>query len=234
MVHPPHRVFLEMARDPNHEVRKRYEKSLGVKLGSLFAELWQELVWLHTVWQEYRVIFATTPEQLDIANQAARSFFYTVQKTMWEAVLLHLARMTDPPQSMRSKRRQNLTVTALQGLVKSEFQLEVAQLTNKALQETEFARDWRNRYIAHKDLPLALGDLTAPALQPASRQAVERALKSLDELLNAVDLSHNGSTTVFRGIEPHTGANRLLQVLQKGLKAEEAEELEFRRKWSLT
>ena len=59
-----------MARDPDHELWKRYEKSLGVELGSLFAELWQELVWLHTVWQEYRVIFDAAPEQLEIANRA--------------------------------------------------------------------------------------------------------------------------------------------------------------------
>lgn len=220
-----------MARDPNHELRKRYEQSLGVELGSVFAELWQELVWLHTVWQEYRMIFGTTQGQLDIANQAAGTFFYVIQKTMWEGVLLHLARMTGPAQSIGKK---NLSVPALLPLVKPELQAEVALLTDAALRDTEFARDWRNRYIAHKDLPLALGNQAAPPLQSASREAVELALKSLDDLLNAIDRSYNESTTMFRGIEHHTGANRLLQVLQKGLKAEEIEELEFRRRWSLT
>jgi hypothetical protein len=175
------------------------------------------------------MIFAI-PGQLEIANQAAGTFFYVVQKTMWEGVLLHLARMTDPAQSMR---RKNLSVTALLPLVKPEFQAEAAPLTDAALRDSAFARDWRNRYIAHKDLPLALGNQAAPPLQSASREAVELALKSLDDLLNAIDRNYNDSTTMFLGIEPHTGANRLLQVLQKGLKAEEAEELEFRRKWSL-
>ncbi len=220
-----------MARDPNHELRKKYEQSLGAELGSVFSELWQELVWLHTVWQEYRTIFGTTPEQLDIVNQAAGTFFYVVQKTMWEGVLLHFARMTDPAQSMRSK---NLSVTALYSLVKPELQAEVARLTDAALREAKFARDWRNRYIAHKDLPLALGNQAAPPLESVSREAVELALRSLDDLLNEIDRSYNDSTTIFRGSEPHTGANRLLHVLQKGLKVEEAEELEFRRKWGLT
>jgi hypothetical protein len=133
------------------------------------------------VWQEYRTIFDTTPGQLHIANQTAGTFFYVVQKTMWEGVLLHLARMTDPAQSMG---RKNLSVMALHPLVKAEFQGEVARLANSALQDTEFARNWRNRYIAHKDLPLALGNQAAASLQSASTEAVELALKSLDDLLN--------------------------------------------------
>ena len=64
-----------MARDPNHELRKRYEESLGLELGRLFAELWQELAWLHTVWREYKVIFGDSPERLAIANSAAGTFF---------------------------------------------------------------------------------------------------------------------------------------------------------------
>jgi hypothetical protein len=206
-----------VARDPNHEHRRQYEATLGPELGSVFAELWQEVAWLHTVWGEYRAIFADSPAQLDIANEAAGAFFYMMQKVLWEAVLLHLARLTDP--AIRG-RKQNLAIPALQKLVKPELHMEVSALTQLCIDATAFARDWRNRYIAHKDLPLALGDRTARPLQAASRRAVEDALSSLDELLNAIDRSYNDTTTMFAGIAPHTGAKRLLQVLHKGLSAE--------------
>jgi hypothetical protein len=170
-----------MARDPNHEHRQGYEASLGRELGGVFAELWQEVAWLHTVWQEYRVIFGDSPGQLDISNEAAGTFFYMVQKEVWEAVLLHLARLTDPASTRKKK---NLAIPALQKLVKPEIAAEVSALTQNCLDSTEFARDWRNRYIAHKDLPLALGDQTAPPLKAASRKAVEEALSSLDELVS--------------------------------------------------
>jgi hypothetical protein len=217
-----------MARDPNHEVRKSYEKSLGPALGSIFSELWQELAWLHTVWQEYRTIFADTPARLDLANESAGSFFYLIQKSLWESVLLHLARLTDPVTSIG---KPNLSVSALQGLVLPEFQVEVGKLTDAALGASAFAKDWRNRYIAHKDLPLALGDQKAPPLKSASRAAVEKALQALDDLLNFIDRAYNDTSTVFRGIEPHTGARRLLDILGKGLAAEKSEQAEFRRRY---
>jgi hypothetical protein len=209
-----------MARDPNHEVRLNYEKSLGPELGSIFAELWQELVWLHTVWREYRVIFGSSPEQLDIANQAASSFFYMVEESLREGVFLNLARLTDPPQSAG---KSNLSVTRLRELVKPELEAELVALIEAAKEATSFARDWRNRYIAHTHLPLAMGDKGAAPLESASRAAVERALTSLDEVMNTIEFHYNGATTMYSGVKPHNGAKRLLQLLQGGMSAEEAE-----------
>jgi hypothetical protein len=117
--------------------------------------------------------------------------------------------------------------------VKPELQAELSNLTAKALDAAAFARDWRNRHIAHKDLPLALGDQTALPLKPASQLAVEEALKPPNDLLNAIDLSYNDATTMFTGTPPHNGAERLLGLLQKGLEAEHREELESKGKWSL-
>lgn len=219
-----------MARDPDGEIRKQYEAIMGQELGSIFAELWQELAYLHTVWDEYRVIFGSSPEQLGVANQAAGTFFYVVQKAVWEGVLLHLARMTDPP---KSTGKPNLTVTAFSVLVRPQLQAEVVRLTDVALNATEFTRPWRNRYIAHKDLPLALGDQNASALPATSRAAVESALRSLDELLNAIDYGYNDTKTAFSGIPAHSGAARLLELLRKGLSAEETEKLRFKRKWGI-
>lgn len=100
-------------------------------------------------------------------NAAAPAFIGIVQNTLWEDVLLHIARLTDPPHSVH---RANLTIRSLARLVKHpETKATVKALTNKALVASSFCRDWRNRRLAHIDLLLALGE-RAMALEPASRQ----------------------------------------------------------------
>ena len=219
-----------MARDADNEVRLGYEEALGEELGSLFAELWHELTSLHLTWSEYRVIFATSPEQLKVANDAASGFFYIVQKIMWEAILLNLARITDPAQSPGKKK--NLTVAALAASVKQEIRPDVEKLILQATSHTDFARDWRNRYLAHRDLPLALGDSEASHLKTASRASVTKALASLGELLNFVDRSYTDSTTRFETNPTNRGAKQLLFVLERGSRALDQDKLGQRRRWA--
>ena len=67
--------------------------------------------------------------------------------------LLNLARMTDPAFSMGRKDKANLSLQALPDLVKDTgLKSTVAELIDNALKATEFARDWRDRFIAHRDL----------------------------------------------------------------------------------
>lgn len=54
--------------------------------------------------------------------------------------------------------------------------IEVARLAAEACSACQFARDWRNPRLAHRDLALAL-DQGAQPLAGVSRQDVERALK---------------------------------------------------------
>ena len=89
-----------------------------------------------------------------------------------------------------------------------------------ALTKTEFARDWRNRHIAHKDLRLALADGAEP-LKAASRTAVKEALGAIADVLNTISGSYLNSTTMFEGLGAQSGAETLLHVLDDGLTADQ-------------
>ncbi len=207
-----------MARDPDHPLRAQYETEFGPQLGALFAELWQELTWLSLVWNEFRALFAESPEQIQVLNQRTAGFFFMLQKLMWETILLYLARLTDPVLSPGKGARQNLTVLALRPLVKPEFQLEVDRLIASVTDKTAFARSWRNRYVAHKDLALALGKSSAESLSSGSRADVTAAIAALGEVLNYIDKSYANRTTLFEVIEPLKGAHDLVHVIEHGLK----------------
>jgi hypothetical protein len=138
---------------------------------------------------------------------------------MWEDILLHICRLTDPPKSRRGK--PNLTLLRLPDLVPAAIQHDVHVLLQEAIRKCEFTRDWRNRLIAHRDLGHALNKYAAP-LAPASRKSVGDALKAIIGVLNHVEMQQCGSTTYYEGISPHGNAESLLCVLRDGVEAETA------------
>jgi hypothetical protein len=192
---------------------------MGEALGRLHHALSNELAWLYLKWGEYVELFGTKPSRIDLVNRAAGGFFRVVQDGLWEDALLHITRLTDAP---RSAGRTNLTIRALPPLItRAEILPVVERMIETAIARAEFARDWRNRHIAHRDLALALADGAEP-LKPASRAAVKDALASISQVLNAVSKPYLGETTAYEMTEALHGAGNLLYVLDDGLKAEEA------------
>lgn len=198
------------------DVHQQYVDAMGDELGKLFFRFWNECVWLHWKWEEYVALFGTKPERISLLNKAAGSFFRVVQDTLWENVLLHISRLTDPPQSAG---KDNLTLRRLPALVDDKIRAEVGTLLQTCLTNCEFARDWRRRQIAHCDLRLALDDPTATPLAAASRKAVKDALTAIAALLNAVELHYRGSTVHYE-LQPYGNAEALLYVVWAGVQAE--------------
>lgn len=205
------------------EAKARNIQVMGEELGSLYDALWQQLAWLYQKWAEYVVLFGTKESRVKLLNRAAPAFTRIVQDTLWEDVILHVARLTDPP---RSVGKDNLTVRALESLIPDiPLKPELAKLVTEALSASEFCRDWRNRHIAHRYLGLALQRGAEP-LMPASRLKVRQALDGLAKVLNAVSLTYHDSTTMFE-IDADSdgdpgGALSLLYFLDLGIHAEES------------
>lgn len=89
-------------------------------------------------------------------------------------------------------------------------------LEASVMDSTLFARDWRNRKLAHRDLVLAVDEHADP-LALASRASVKMALASLAEFLNTFSAHYLNSTTMFDANETSADALSLLYVLRDGL-----------------
>lgn len=198
------------------EARADYERIMGSELGAIYNALWQQLAWLHSKWAEYVDLFGTKESRITLMNEAAPRFFRIVQDSLWDDVLIHVARLTDPP---KSAGRANLTIQRLPLLVDAAVKAEVESKIAAALTRCAFARDWRNRRIAHGDYELALDLPSADPLTPTSRQMVREALESLCDVVNAVGLHYLDSTNLFDSGPSHHGAMSLLYVVDAGLEA---------------
>jgi hypothetical protein len=192
-------------------------EKMGEDLGSLYSYLWQELAWLYTKWNEYATLYGTKASRVEILNKAAPYFFRVVQDSLWEDVVIHIARMTDPPKSMG---KPNISVQRLPILVEgTELKAQLESLVSVAKEASEFCRDWRNRRIAHRDLDLALGNNAEP-LAAVSREKVKKALQALTDILDAVSMNYLDSSTMFDMGANHGGGELLLRVLHDGLDAQ--------------
>lgn len=192
---------------------------MGSELGEIYSELWQQLCALHRKWGEYVALYGTNSQRVDLLNETAPAFFRTVQDCLWEDTLLHIARITDPPSTFK---KENLSFLRIPALVPDpQHSAQLTLLVEKAVGATAFARDWRNRRLAHRDLMLALNRPTEP-LAAASRIHVNSALSALGEVLNFLSDHYLKSTTAFEyAAEPTAGgASTLLYYLRVGKNAE--------------
>ena len=201
------------------QVAESYAQSMGAELGAVFHALSTELTWVHWRWQQYRILFGDKESRLDMLNDAAPFFFRVVQDVFFDDTLLGIARLAGPPQTIG---KQNLAITRLPLLIKdSLLQAEVTDLVLSAKATADFAFDWRNRHIAHRDLSLALSQKVKP-LKAASRQHVEGALKALRAVMNRVEAAYCDATTAYESSPTVEDAESLLYVIRDGLRMEQA------------
>ena len=67
------------------EVRAQNIDAMGAPLGVLYTALRNEVLWLHVVWHQYRVLFGTSAATVEFENKAAGSFFVMLNDTLGRA-----------------------------------------------------------------------------------------------------------------------------------------------------
>lgn len=194
------------------EVRADYISSMGQELGVGFYVLHIELIELHVLWQQYRQLFGDTADTVQLLNRTAGLFFKIVQDELWDSVLLGVSRMTDPPATGKNK---NLTVQSLPLLITDPvLRVEAQLLCAKAVAEAAFAREHRNKRIAHQDHNY-LSNRNSSALSGISRAAVESMLAALRGVLNHLENHFRDSTVMYENFVDDSGARLLVNKLSK-------------------
>jgi hypothetical protein len=211
--------------------KQEYIEMMGDALGSQFAELVQDIGTLHRTWFEYFELYGKKKSRVQLLNDTAPNFFRMVQDRLWEMLMLHIARLTDPPYSMGNKNKTNLTLQGLPDLIAdAQLSAQVERLCEAASVAVEFAKDWRNRHIAHRDLKLALNDPIAAPLPEVEMRHVTDALASFESIINAIVLQYDEREIGFKYMDrlpPHTGAEHLIYLLDDALTVEKERQARF-------
>lgn len=198
------------------EAKAEYQAKMGHELGEVFAEVVQELWRIHMKWHEYVVLFGTKESRIDLMNEAAPRFFGVLESSLWEDVLLSIARLADNPQVAG---KETLSVKRIPALIADPgLAKDVAGLVAKSLDAAQPCRDWRNRRIAHNDLNLSLDRPHAKKLADASRLTIREALGSFTRIINRIALFYGDFEIGFEHMDGDGDAEELLRVLSLGLR----------------
>lgn len=211
------------------ETQDKCIRLMGTDLGTLYYDLFSQVAWLHAKWEQYRELFDRGSERIDLLNKTAPLFFGLLQDTLFDDVLLHLARLTDPPQSgPKSRPQDNLTLLRLTDLVNDRTLKTHVKTALKGVQKScKFAREWRNKRLAHTDL-LIYRNRQAKPLATASCKNVEAALTAMRELLNSIEGHYSDSEVAYDLESEPGGADFLVYYLEEGLRV--IDEKQYRRR----
>jgi hypothetical protein len=176
----------------------------------LYYALYKEVVWIHARWLEYRKLFAEK-ENVDLLNRNGAFAFKLIQDALWEERILHIARLTDRPTTAK---RDNLSILRLPDMLPpGDLRDRVQALMEKVVTNAEFARDHRNKRIAHRDLQLAT-DPSAEPLSGVSRAQIEEVLAAIRDLFTCLEHEYRDTTVVFDRFVSPNDANQILAALR--------------------
>lgn len=193
------------------------------ELHRLYELLQAEVGVLIYRFEEYEALFGKSKERIGMLNEAAPVFFSTLFDVLWADLLLRLAWITGPAQTrLRSGTNENLSLRRLPALVNGSATHDVQTAVSKATSAAAFASAPRNKIYAHRDLKTAL-DPDASEITLGSRTQMRQAIGAVEAVLHAVARAYGQRPAVFL---PHLGwgvAEDLMELLERGLKAQQQE-----------
>ena len=199
------------------------------EIRSLYESLDAEVSFVHAKWKLYRQLYGTSDERIDLLNRTAGYFFGVVQQPLYEDVAISLCRLTDPASGFGGKENRSLEQLVDQlALLRYE---RLCELLRSDLSETkghcEPFRNWRNKRIAHSDLPTAL-KVSADPLPGLSRDMVETALTTVRRFMNHFNEGLKGHHTGYEHVWLQSDGDQLVYILERAVQSIEDEE----RHWS--
>lgn len=98
------------------------------------------------------------------------------------------------------------------------MRLKLEAMVDNAVKKTAFARDWRNRRLAHTEL-----DRSKP-LASTSRKQAEDALYAIRKIMNQLEQTYLNKTVSYQHTIPDLGGvASLIAVIRKGVDTRRAE-----------
>jgi hypothetical protein len=157
--------------------------------------------------------------QIDLLNESAPSFFWLLQRNLWDSVVLSIARLTGSPRSMG---QDNLALRRLPSAIGDvDLKRKVDDFIRDAQPGWDAFTQWRHKHLAHRDLKLAIGRGAEP-LPPQTAADIEVALSAIRDVLNAIEGKYFDADVAYE-LPSRGDAEALLYLVRKGQEADNAE-----------
>ena len=181
------------------------------EVAAQFDPLFKEILWLTSKWSEFNKLYAADKETIELINRSAGYFFVIVQDTMWDDLLLHLARLSGPEKSMG---KANLSIFQIATTVEIEpLKTKLKTMLKERDTVFSFTDDHRNKRLAHHDLGVAIEGVSS--IPGSSRLQIRKAIEFLQKFASAIYEHYADTTFVWNNLHNTHDANRLLSILRR-------------------
>jgi len=201
------------------EIKENYLKAFPEETGKLAYYLSNQITFLHIKWKEYREIYGSDPETVEMVNKVAPYFFWMYERILRNDVISTIARILDPaysggnkPNASLDKLINDLKDHANNSLIEEwEDDLQMLKKTSKKL------RNIRNKRLSHNDFDVHVTH-SPDILAGISRQNIEDVLEGIRSLTNKIQLHFKNSRTMYDYVfSPFEGTKALLSFIESNL-----------------
>jgi len=210
------------------QVKQTFIDGFPAGTGELAHWLWSDITHLHMNWRNYRQLFGTDQETVDLLNTIAFSYFSMTERTLRQDTLMRICRITDPPFSDRAQKRPNASLRQLLLQTSTSLPAELRTEVESSLQVLDELsrpiRDLRNKRFAHSDLDEVL-QLKIEPLPGIRRQQVEDVLARIREAYALLEGHFLNSTTAFEHVVHTNDAKKLIYHLNQARAYETIEKI---------
>ncbi|MGR3500500.1 MAG: AbiU2 domain-containing protein [Limimaricola soesokkakensis] len=200
------------------DILGKRQEALGGEDGALMRNIENDVYFLRSQWGIYQSLFSTSPDRVELFNEASGIVAFLTEKALFESAILGICRLTDPS-SMRGVR--NVSIFRLRDFLdKVEDQERFDALCQDLNEKSAFARSWRNKSLAHSDDDIRNG---RAKLDVASVSKVSDCLDAIARLLKLVAAVRLGVHLVTRPVlEASNDEIFFLKALYDGVRARSA------------
>lgn len=206
------------------EAPQQHIDVLGSVLAKEYGLLMNDLFILRMDWRTYRGLFGTNKERVDLLNSVSGSVASTIERALFESVLLRLRRFVDKGSSRRG--RLPLSLERLREIAKTQESKDLHHLLNDCEKKCSFAKNWADKRIAHSDYAYRMGN---EKLQGASREGVTEAIDAIAAVIKWIGSNLLETHFVTHPISDLRDETVFLRVLFEGKKIVDAKPAETAR-----
>ena len=215
------------------ELEKEILTAFPEGTGELFHELLTNVAHLHLNWKNYRSLFGTSPERIDLLKWVASTFFGLLDGILLHDVVLAIARLTDLP---RTAGKDNASFGRLLEMLTPHIDADLTDELRSELDDLQAHREpirqMRNRLLAHDDLATALRYHPDP-LPGISRAYIEEILERVRSFLGNIEEHFLGSRISHELVITSNDSESLVFALESAREHEKCRRREFNQKYGV-
>lgn len=198
-----------------NEILLRYQQRFGDEEGRRYKSIEDQWSRLWLLWKDFDTLFRNGEQRAEILTKSASGFFWQFRTLAMNEMLLGLCRLMDRDKRTCSFPTFTKNIFSSDTVnVSLEDRDKILANQRDALQRTKFAKNWRDKRIAHIDMDIS-------GVEEYDIAEIKSGIDAIHALIDSVQLAFFETQMLNHVVGPSGDASSLLYKLRDGLQFRE-------------